>query len=60
MNFGVYLRRRDERGLCGLGAGGCWSFGRDISIEWLESLSLIPVGAQAIIVVLIVDTRHIC
>ena len=49
MNFGVYLRR-DKRGLCGLGAGGCWSFGRsfgrDISIEWLESLPLIPIGSS--------------
>jgi hypothetical protein len=49
MNFGVYLRR-DERGLCGLGAGGCWSFGRsfgrDISIEWLESLPLIPMASS--------------
>ena len=25
MNFGIYLRRRDESGLCRLSAGGCWS-----------------------------------
>jgi hypothetical protein len=45
MNFGVYLRR-DGRSLCGLSAGGCWSFGSDISIEWLESLPLIPIGSS--------------
>jgi hypothetical protein len=44
MNFGGYLRRGDGRSLCRPSAGSCWSFGRNISIEWLESPPLLPIG----------------